>query len=141
MRLRLFVSAVINVTKQKMMNRGIMFCPGLHPSQQLTRYDGEAGTQNGEARRLVSQGSGDSAEIVPSKSDSGADAALPSVGPVDIKAQIPALDLSDLYAKPFRPVDHHQDQARPISEQIASYRNGDPSLQDSGARKYSLSGD
>jgi len=132
MRLRLFVSAVINVTKQKMMNRGIMFCPGLHPSQQLTRYDGEAGTQNGEARRLVSQGSGDSAEIVPSKSDSGA---------VDIKAQIPALDLSDLYAKPFRPVDHHQDQARPTSEQIASYRNGDPSLQDSGARKYSLSGD
>ena len=126
-----------------------VFCSGLHPSQQLTKYDGEvaaASTQNDVAHRLSQQGSGDvehrGVAVMPSHP--GADAALPPTGNVHVKAQTPAFDASELYSKPSRVVGRRQGPAEPsaANDQRASYQYGEePVLRDSDGRKPSLAGD
>jgi len=126
-----------------------VFCSGLHPSQQLTKYDGEvaaASTQNDVAHRLSQQGSGDvehrGVAVMPSHP--GADAALPPTGNVHVKAQTPAFDPSELYSKPSHVVGRRQGPAEPsaANDQRASYQYGEePVLRDSDGRKPSLAGD
>jgi len=116
--------------------RGVLCCPGLHPSQQLTKYDGEvvpASTQNGTAQRLSSLGSADDQHAgVPET-----DGAIPPV-----EAQAPVQDVSDLYTLPVRVVSRRQAEGESAaSDETASYQYGGPYLQDSNDRKSSLTGD
>ena len=118
------------------MSEGILFCPGLHPSQQLRPMtDGDVvatGPEIDATLRVSTQAAGDSAAV----SHHGTDVALST------KTQTPADDLSDLYTKPSRVVSC--EQAEPerstANEQMPAHQYGDASLQDSSARKPSLTG-
>jgi len=113
----------------------ILCCPGLHPSQQLTKYDGEAapaGVQNGAAYRLSSQGSGDSGDGITATSDLGAP---PPTSQLRVDTEAPAQDLTDLYSKPIRMTGRREVIAEPLA---ASDQSGDTYLQDS--RKFILTG-
>lgn len=124
-----------------------MCCSGLHPSQQLMKYDGVAGTQNDVAQRLTSQGSADSGDsqhrgVVTTPSDPGSDDMPSPADYVRVDAEKPAYDLSELYMKPRR-TSGYQQEAEPsaANEQIAAYPYEDQSLHDSTDRKLSLTGD
>jgi len=122
-------------------------CSGLHPSQQLMKYDGEvaaAGIQNDVAQRLSSQGSGGSGDaqhggIMATLSDAGSDDALPPTDHVHVEAEKPISDLSNLYAKPSRVIGRRQVEAESSADgdQIAAYPYEDA---DSRDRKPSLTG-
>jgi len=112
-----------------------LFYVGLHPSQQLTKYNGDVAAtviENDVAQRLSVQGGGDADGTAPMLSDQGADVAVPRTS----THQEPS-DLNDLYSKPMRVGGRRQGQAEP-DDQTASYQYGDPSLR---ARAPSLTGD
>ena len=123
-----------------MCGREILCFPGLHPSQQLTKYGVEVvptSTQNGTTQRLSSQGSGGSAD------DQHAAVSSPESEPQSagdlppVEAQAPTRDVSDLYTLPSHVVGR-----RPAAnDEAASYQYGGPYLRESDDRKSSLTGD
>ena len=124
--------------KRSVCGRGTLCCPGLHPSQQLTKYDGEVvptTTQNGTAQRLSSQGSGGSAE------DHHTAVSSPASEPGST-GDHPTQDVSDLYSLPSHVAARQQARGEPAAtDGAASYQYGGPYLRDSDDRKSSLSGD
>ena len=122
-------------TEVDILIRRMLFYAGLHPSQQLTKYDGDVAAtaiENDVAQRLSVQGGGDADGTL---SDQGASVAIPPTS--SDNEPTTASDLNDLYAKPMRVVGRRQGQAEP-SDETASYQYGDPSLR---ARAPSLTGD
>jgi len=128
-----------------------LFCSGLHPSQQLTKYDAEVaatGAQNDVAYRLSGLGSGDGGDTqhrgaaTTTLPDSGTDITLPSTDHGRDVAEKPAYDLSELYRKPIRVIGSRESEAEPYTanDQIAAYPYEDQSLQESNGRKPSLTG-
>ena len=100
-----------------------VFCSGLHPSQQLTKYDGDTGPQNDVTVRLSGRGSDGSGDI----------GAVESTDQ-QLNLPPPTRDLSDLYTLPNRMSDHQQGQVE------LSAANEDQLIRDSSARKDSLAG-
>ena len=127
-----------------------MFCAGLHPSQQLTKYDGEVaatGAANDVAFRLSGLGAGDGTSGQPRGAaamlpDSGTDYTLPSTGRVPDIAERPAYDPSELYRKPTHVIGSRETEAElsTANDQIAAYPYEDQSLVESNGRKPSLTG-
>jgi len=133
---------IVNVKDE----RKTCVCVGLHPSQQLTKYDGDPAAANdadAAGLRLSSQASGDSAdtehgELAPALSDPSADGAIYT----RVKPRAPASDLAEASQEPSRVIGRRQAGAEEsaTNDQRASYEYEDQSLQDASARKPSLTG-
>jgi len=126
-------------TKDGMCWRGIVCCPGLHPSQQLTRYDGEmvpTSTQNGVAQRVSSQASDGS----PDDQHTAVSATISDAALRPAEAQAPPQDVSELYTQPSRVIGRRQGESA-ANDETASYQYGGPYLRESDDRKSCLTGD
>jgi len=119
----------------------VVVCSGLHPSQQLMKYDGEMPEDDRTvAQRLSSHGSGGSADSQQQRAITSTDfisddaASPPTEKP-------PVSDVSELYTKPNRVIGRLEAEAEPsaVNDQIAAAYSYED--QDYGDRKQSLTGD